>query len=112
MPRFRFLSFIAIAAVLLLAGAAHAQTYQSNVVNLAPISGNGQLTCPTCAFGSFANFEPLVAQATDSAGNPVAGATVAWSTPNGVVISNSQTTTDQNGFTQNTIFPRGFRRRA
>ncbi len=105
MPRFRFLSFIAIAAVLLLAGAAHAQTYQSNVVNLAPISGNGQLTCPTCAFGSFANFEPLVVQATDSAGNPVAGATVAWSTPNGVVISNSQTTTDQNGFTQNTIFP-------
>jgi uncharacterized protein (TIGR03437 family) len=105
LPRFRFPSFIAIAAALLLAGAAHAQTYQSNVANLAPISGNGQLICPTCPFGSFAVFEPLVAQATDSSGNPLAGVTVAWSTPDPVVLLYNQTTTDQNGLTQNTIFP-------
>jgi uncharacterized protein (TIGR03437 family) len=102
LPRFRFLSFIAIAAALLLVGAAHAQ---SNVVNLAPVSGNGQLICPTCPFGSFAVFEPLVAQVTDSSGNAVVGATVAWSTPDPVVLVYNQTTTDKNGLTQNTIYP-------
>lgn len=101
MPRFRFLSIIAIAAGLLLAGAAPAQT----VANLSPISGNGQLTCPTCPFGVFANFEPLVVKATDASGNAVANATVSWSSPDGITIVSSQTTTDQNGLTQDVIFP-------
>jgi uncharacterized protein (TIGR03437 family) len=91
--------FIAIAA-----GPLFAQI-SGTPANLSPFSGNGQLTCPTCAFGSFASFEPLVVKLTDASGNPVSGATVSWATTDPVVLLFNQTTTDQNGLSQNTIFP-------
>jgi uncharacterized protein (TIGR03437 family) len=43
--------------------------------------------------------------ATDAAGNAVAGAAITWAASATVSLLYSQTTTDQNGLTQNTVFP-------
>jgi len=43
---------------------------------------------------------PLVVKAVDQYGNPVAGATVAWSTNGGGTVDNSTTTTDASGLAQ------------
>ncbi len=71
LPRTRISVFGALFVALLGAHTASAQA----VVNLSIISGNGQLCCTP--LNNFA-LQTLVVKATDSAGNPVANATITW----------------------------------
>ena len=64
------------------------------VANLTAVSGNAQ----DVAAGAAA--APLVVEAVDQYGNPVAGATVTWSVSGGGTVDNATTTTDGSGKAQ------------
>lgn len=100
-------TFFVCAAVLLgIAGVPLASAQQSITV----YSGNGQLICNQCGSAFqiagvntvlLQQFDPLYVKVTDSAGNPVSGATVYWSVTSGasylVQPASLQTQTDSSG---------------
>ena len=66
------------------------------VANLTIQSGNGQVSCRGCTSNPQTLFLPLVLQATDASGTPVANAAITWTIASGIqpgVLLNSGTTT-------------------
>jgi uncharacterized protein (TIGR03437 family) len=68
-----------LAAGWLCVSVATAQT----AANLTIVSGNGQVVCPGCSLGANFFFQPMVVEATDVNGNPLAGVTVNWNIVSG-----------------------------
>jgi uncharacterized protein (TIGR03437 family) len=80
---------------------------QATAANVAVISGNGQMICPSCSFKRFTYFYPMVVKVTDASGNPIAGKTVYWQlvTSIGTLPAFDTTTvTDANGLTASRLF--------
>jgi hypothetical protein len=73
-----------------LAGA-HLASAQS-VTHLAVQSGNGQVAC-LCITATLQSFQPISVKATDTFGNPVAGATVTWTVTSGQILLPGSATT-------------------
>ncbi|HTQ53752.1 MAG TPA: hypothetical protein VMI94_04780 [Bryobacteraceae bacterium] len=70
---------------------------QNNSIQI--VSGNGQLVCPSCEVGAKTYF-PLVVQVNNSSGQPLAGATVTWTTTlPGYATQITTSTTGTNGQT-------------
>jgi uncharacterized protein (TIGR03437 family) len=82
LPRLHTLVFAGLAVALTGALPAPAQT--TSVSHLAVQSGNGQAAC-ICITATLQAFQPLSVKATDTNGNPVAGATISWSVTSGQV---------------------------
>ncbi len=77
MDRIKATTLAALVILILFAPTASAQ--QVVAANLAIISGNGQLPCPTCSGNRpFRFFYPLVVKVTDASGSPIAGKLVSW----------------------------------
>ena len=96
MSRLRTLAFTGM--IVALSGAHLTMAQTSNVAHLAVQSGNGQAAC-VCLTATLQAFQPISVKATDANGNPVAGATVAWTNTSGQMSLNSgaTTTTDSTG---------------
>jgi uncharacterized protein (TIGR03437 family) len=87
--------------------------------NISVVSGNGQLTAPSCYINgailaeNLTVFEPMTVLVTNSSGSPMAGATVTWqlSSGNGVFSTSSSTTetttTGANGMASATFVSSG-----
>jgi uncharacterized protein (TIGR03437 family) len=77
----------------------------AQTLNLSVVSGNGQLICPTCAYGVFRIFEPMTVLVTDSSGNPVSGTQINWTVQNptsaSVLLNFMQTITGADGTSSN-----------
>jgi uncharacterized protein (TIGR03437 family) len=82
LPRFHTLVFAGLAVALTGARSAPAQT--TSVAHLAVQSGNGQAAC-ICITATLQAFQPISVKAIDTNGNPVAGATIAWSVTSGQI---------------------------
>lgn len=102
MPGKKFLLLALTAALMLATTSGYAQT-------VTIVSGNGQLTCPSCG-QQFLNysFTPLTVLVKDANGNPAANVTVTWAKIGGQdlglgALGNSLTITDANGQTSNTF---------
>ncbi len=94
MPRLKTLIFT---GMIVLSGSQLALAQTSAVAHLAVQSGNGQVLCtlPQC---TLQQWQPIAVKATDIHGNPVAGATVSWSSTNGqIALANTTTTTAGDG---------------
>lgn len=78
----------AIASLLLILGSVGAAQADS----LALVSGSGQT-----GLGGSTSAQPIVVQVRDSAGSPVAGRTIYWSSNNGFVLSAASNVTDASG---------------
>jgi uncharacterized protein (TIGR03437 family) len=92
--RLRTLTPFGLLIALSVAPLALAQT--SAVAHLAVQSGNGQVAC-LCLTATLQSFQPISVKATDVNGNPVAGATVAWTNTSGQMSLNSGSTTVTDG---------------
>ena len=79
-----------------LSGAHLAPAQTSAVAHLTVQSGNGQVAC-ICVSASLQTFQPISVKATDISGNPVAGATVSWSTNSQMILASPTSTTGTNG---------------
>ena len=90
----RFATFMAVLG-LVSTQAASAQT-------VSIVAGNGQAVCPGCPGTATGFFNSLVVKVTDSNGAPMSGVAVNWTTTGGALLA-SQTFTDANGMTTNTL---------
>jgi uncharacterized protein (TIGR03437 family) len=80
----------------------------SGVARLAAESGNGQVAC-ICFGPTLTAFQPISVIATDVNGNPVAGATVAWTVTSGqVTLTSSTSVTGGNGVASQSMNIGGF----
>jgi uncharacterized protein (TIGR03437 family) len=83
--------------IVALSGSRLAPAQTSAVAHLAVQSGNGQAAC-NCATATLNSFQAISVKATDANGNPVAGATVAWTVTSGQINLTSPTSlTDGTG---------------
>jgi uncharacterized protein (TIGR03437 family) len=88
----RFHTFVFAGLLMALPGAHPAPAQTSAVAHLAIQSGNGQVACE-CVAATLQRFQPITVKATDVNGNPVVGATIAWTVTNGQMTLGSPTTT-------------------
>jgi uncharacterized protein (TIGR03437 family) len=95
LPKFKTPVFAGL--IVALSGATLASAQTSSVAHLTVQSGNGQVLCtlPGCTLQSW---QPISVKATDSSGNPVAGATVTWTvTGGGITLGGASTATSVTG---------------
>jgi uncharacterized protein (TIGR03437 family) len=88
-----------------LSGAHLAPAQTSAVAHLAVQSGNGQVAC-VCLTATLQALQPISVKATDVNGNPVAGATIAWTLTSGngyVTLASPTTPTGGNGIATENI---------
>lgn len=89
MPRPKALVFAVLSMAL---SGALAPAQAQTVAYLAVQAGNGQVACQ-CLATSLESFQPISVKATDSRGNPVAGATITWTVTGGqMTLGGSQAT--------------------
>jgi hypothetical protein len=70
----------------------------TTVAHLTVQSGNGQVACSSCETATLQSFQPISVKATDINGNPVSGATVAWTVTSGqMTVAAPTSVTDSNG---------------
>ena len=110
MSRFNTLVFAGLLTAL--PGALPATAQTSSVARLTVQSGNGQVAC-RCIAATLQNFQPISVKATDSSGNPVAGATVTWAKADtqpvtgvgiaDVILGSATSITGGDGIATNTI---------
>ena len=105
MDRLRLVIFVALlVGVIGSLPAAYGQTAS----NMTILSGNGQISCPTCNVGVLQFFLPMVVKVTDASGAPIANKTVNWNITNSsgsvpqFTLGNT-TQTDATGITSNKI---------
>ncbi len=84
-----------LAAGWLCLGVATAQT----AANLTIVSGNGQVVCQFCTNGAPIFYQPMVVEATDPNGNPLAGVTVNWAIASGTGVFQQSGTNSFSGVT-------------
>ncbi len=101
MTLFRSILFAAVCLAVVLAPSASAQTQPFTI---ATYSGNGQMICTACPNARYQIFEPMTVQVLDANRKPVQGVQVNWFPISGSgVIPTTQTFTDANGLSQNTL---------
>jgi uncharacterized protein (TIGR03437 family) len=92
----RFRTLLLAGLIVVSSGAHLALAQTSAVAHLAVQSGNGQVAC-RCLAATLQAFQPITVKATDVHGNPVAGATVTWTNPDGQMSLTSGATTITDG---------------